>query len=128
MKFLQTCITNLLNSIKTVFSDAISSGVGADGDNADIMSSFKEVQNTVKEATTTVATVTASATAVVAVATTSLSSTVSIQELDDISDVPTSFADIDSQQKSIEQFSNSIPSQDQLAQENTAFQLNEAHV
>jgi hypothetical protein len=128
IKFLQTCITNLLNSIKTVFSDAISAGVGVDGDNDELMSTIKEVQNTAKEATTTVATITASATAVVAVATKSLSSTVSIQELDDISDAPTSFADIDSQQKSIEQFSNSIPSQGQLAEENTAFQLNEAHV
>jgi hypothetical protein len=128
LKFLQTCITNLLNSIKTVFSDAISAGVGIDGDNSDVMSSFKEVQNTVKEATVTVATVTAAATSVAAVATKDLSSTVSIQELDDISDVPTSFADIDSQQKSIEQFSNSIPSQEQLAQQNPAYQLNEAHV
>jgi hypothetical protein len=128
MKFLQTCIAKLLNSIKTVFSDAISAGVGVDGDNDELMSTIKEVQNTAKEATNTVVTVAASATAVVAVATTSLSSTVSIQELDDISDAPTSFADIDSQQRSIQQFSNSIPSQQQLAQENPAYQPNEAHV
>lgn len=127
LKFLKTCLANLLNSIKNIFSDAVTSGVDTP-DNVDIMSSLKELQVAIKDATTTVVSVTASAVAVVEAGVKEISSAVSPQELADVSEIPTSFEEITSQQRTIEQFANSLPSEEQLAEEVQAYQLNEAHV